>query len=73
MIVAVSEIKDDGLVVELVNGSSWLINPADWNVTINWLPGQRIEIKEGIGNYSLTNVDSSRPVTVTATKPRAII
>ena len=71
--IPVSEIKDDGLVVNLVDGSSWFIKPGDWTITIRWLPGQRIQIKEGDGSYSLTNLDSAQPVSVPATKPIAIL
>ena len=71
--IPVSEIKDDGLVVDLVDGSSWLINPGDWTITIRWLPGQRIQIKEGDGSYSLTNIDTAQPVSVPAKKPIAIL
>ncbi len=71
--IPVSEIKDDGLVVDLVDGSSWLINPGDWTITIRWLPGQRIEIKEGDGSYSLTNIDTAQSVSVPAKKPITII
>ena len=71
--IPVSEIKDDGLVVDLVDGSSWLINPGDWSITIRWLPGQRIQIKEGDGSYTLTNLDTAQPVSVSATKPITIL
>jgi len=71
--IQVSEIKDDGLVVNLVDGTSWLIKPDDWNITIRWLPGQRIQIKEVDGNYYLTNLDSAQPVSVPATKPIAFV
>ena len=71
--IPVSEIKDDGLVVDLVDGSSWLINPGDWSITIRWLPGQRIQIKEGDGSYTLTNLDTAQPVSVPATKPITIL
>ncbi len=73
MEIPVSEIKDDGLVVELVDRSRWLINPGDWSITIRWLPGQRIQIKEGDGGYTLTNLDTVQPVSVPATKPIAIL
>jgi hypothetical protein len=73
MEIPVLEIIDDGLVVELVDRSRWLINPGDWSITIRWLPGQRIQIKEGDGSYTLTNLDTAQPVSVAATKPIAIL
>ena len=74
MEIPVSEIKDDGLIVELVDGSSWLINLGDWKITIRWLPGQRIQIKEGDGSsFTLTNLDTAPPVSVPAIKPIAIL
>ena len=73
MEIPVLEIKDDGLVVELMDHSRWLINPNDWSQTIQWLPGQRIEIKEGDEGYTLTNLDTAQPVSVPAKKPIDIL
>jgi hypothetical protein len=73
MEIPVLEIIDDGLVVELADRSRWLINLGDWSITIRWLPGQRIQIKEGDGSYTLTNLDTAQPISVPATKPIAIL
>ena len=74
MEIPVLEIIDDGLVVELMDRSRWLINPGDWSITIRWLPGQRIQIKEGDGsNYTLTNLGTAPPVSVSAIKPIVIL
>jgi hypothetical protein len=43
------------------------------SITIRWLPGQRIQIKEGDGSYTLTNLDTAQPVSVPATKPIATL
>lgn len=41
-------VSEVGKVVELTDGSVWSVdNPADWPVAYNWLPGQKIGIRDG--------------------------
>ena len=65
----VKEIKDDGLIVELMDGSVWMIEPTDAGKTAYWFVSQRVKVEESEdGSYSLTNLDTAEPYKVQASR-----
>ena len=65
----VSEIKNDGLVVCLDDGSVWDISVGDNTKTLCWYPTMRIIVEEGGGSmypFSLKNLDTAGPDVVRA-------
>jgi len=68
---ALLEIREEGMLVELMDGSTWTINAENAAKTIKWRPIQRIVIevnRDEICPYSLTNLDTPSPEKVKASR-----
>jgi hypothetical protein len=53
---------DEGLAVVLIDGSRWLVDPAECTVVILWMPASAIRVAESPSGswmpYELTNLDT---------------
>ena len=68
---SVLEVKDDGLKVHFMDGSSWSINLGDITKTILWYSTQRIVVEhseDDVYSYTLTNIDTVDPDKVKASR-----
>ncbi len=63
-------INEDGLEIELMDGSMWQpANLGDITIVCLWYPTQRIKIeKTNKGEYTLTNLDTSTPDKIKVTR-----
>ena len=65
------EVLEDGLLIELDDGSRWAIKPGDIGKTAVWYETQRIVVEENDSSvypYKLKNLDTSTQETVEASR-----
>lgn len=67
----VLEVRDEGMEVELMDGSVWIIHAGDVPKTVLWRPIQRIIVATGDDDmypFTLTNCDTPSPEKVKASR-----
>ncbi|HXG50022.1 MAG TPA: hypothetical protein VNN77_01275 [candidate division Zixibacteria bacterium] len=65
----ITAVRNDGLIIELDDGSSWDVSVGDNTKSICWYPTMRVIIAEtGLSPYpfTLTNLDTAGPDVVQA-------
>lgn len=67
----VLEVKNDGLVVHLDDGSVWDVSVGDNTKSICWYPTMRVVVEEAESSthsFTLTNMDTAGPDVVRASR-----
>lgn len=67
----VLEVKNDGLVVHLDDGSVWDVSVGDNTKSICWYPTMRVVVEEAASSthsFTLTNMDTAGPDIVRASR-----
>ena len=69
----ISSIRNDGMGLQLIDGSRWEIAVRDHTIVLAWYPSARVDLAEEPDDesypYRITNLDSSTPDVVRA-RPR---